>query len=85
VVWFGEALDPDVLERATRAAENADVVVVVGTSAVVHPVAALPQMARRRHAKVVEVNVAPTPLSREVDAVLRGTASEMLVAVEQRL
>jgi NAD-dependent deacetylase len=85
VVWFGEALDPDVLERATRAAENADVVVVVGTSAVVYPVAALPQMARRRHAKVVEVNVAPTPLSREVDAVLRGTASEMLVAVEQRL
>lgn len=85
VVWFGEALDADVLGRATTATEDADVVVVVGTSAVVYPVAALPHMARRRHAKVIEVNVAPTPLSAEVDAVLRGTASEMLVAVEQRL
>jgi NAD-dependent deacetylase len=85
VVWFGEMLDPDVLTRATRAAEEADVVVVAGTSAVVYPVAALPTMARRRHAKVVEVNVEPTPLSNEVDAVLRGTASAMLLAVEQRL
>ena len=85
VVWFGEPLDPDVLERATAAAEEADVVVVVGTSAVVYPVAALPQMARRRRAKVVEVNVAPTPLSGEADAVLRGTASAMLLAVEQQL
>ena len=85
VVWFGEMLDPEVLDRATQAAEEADVVVVVGTSAVVYPVAALPSIARRRHAKLVEVNVAPTPLSNQVDAVLRGSASEMLVAVEQRL
>jgi NAD-dependent deacetylase len=85
VVWFGESLDPDVLDRATAAAEEADVVMVVGTSAVVYPVAALPQMARRRNAKLVEVNVAPTPLSSEVDAVLRGTASAMLLAVEREL
>lgn len=85
VVWFGESLDSDVLERATTAAEEADVVMVVGTSAVVYPVAALPQMARRRKAKIVEVNITATPLSGEVDAVLRGTASEMLLEVERAL
>jgi NAD-dependent deacetylase len=83
VVWFGEALDADVLTAAMTAAETADVVLVVGTSAVVYPVAALPQVARRRRAKVVEINVDDTPLSADADAVLRGPAGELLPALER--
>jgi NAD-dependent deacetylase len=85
VVWFGEALDPATLDAAADAAENADVLLVVGTSAVVYPVAALPQLARRRRARVVEINVDDTPLSGDVDAVLRGPAGEMLPAIERAL
>lgn len=85
VVWFGEALNGDALERAAAAAESADVVLVVGTSAVVYPVAALPQLARRRRAKIVEVNVEATTLSADADAVLRGPAAEMLPALEHQL
>ena len=83
VVWFGEALDADVLTAAMTAAETADVVLVVGTSAVVYPVAALPHVARRRRAKVVEINVDDTPLSADADAVLRGPAGELLPALER--
>jgi NAD-dependent protein deacetylase/lipoamidase len=85
VIWFGEPLDPDVLAAASDAVEGADVLLVVGTSAVVYPVAALPQMARRRGARIVEVNVEETPLSAHADAALRGPAGEMLPAVERRL
>lgn len=82
VVWFGEPLDPPTLQAATRAAEEAEVVLVVGTSAVVYPVAALPRLARRRRARVVEINIDETPISAEVDAVLRGPAGEVLPALE---
>lgn len=85
VVWFGESLDPAVLDRAIAAAERADVILVVGTSAVVYPVAALPQMARRRRARIVEINVEATALSGEADVVLRGPAGEVLPAIQEAL
>jgi NAD-dependent deacetylase len=85
VVWFGESLDAVALETAMAVAEEADVIVVVGTSAVVYPVAALPQIARRRGARIVEVNVEETPLTAVADAVLRGTAGEVLPTLERAL
>jgi NAD-dependent deacetylase len=85
VVWFGEPLDPDTLDSATEAAEAADVLLVVGTSAVVYPVAAIPDMARRRNVRVVEINIADTPLSDRVDAQLLGPAATVLPALLERL
>jgi NAD-dependent deacetylase len=85
VVWFGEPLDPVVLDDAAAAIERADVVLVVGTSAVVYPVAGLPQHAKRRGARVIEVNVEDTPLTAHADAVLRGPAGEILPAVARAL
>ena len=82
VVWFGEPLDAEAMDAAMVATAEADVVLVVGTSAVVYPVAALPQMARQRRARIVEINVEETPLSGEVDAVLSGPAGEVLPALE---
>jgi NAD-dependent deacetylase len=66
------------LEAASDAVERADLLLVVGTSAVVYPVAALPDRARRRGARVVEVNVEETPLTDRADAVLRGPAGVIL-------
>ena len=82
VVWFGEPLAPDRLAAATSAVERADVLLVVGTSAVVYPVAALPAIARRRGARLVEINVEETPLSAAADAVLRGPAGQLLPALD---
>lgn len=85
VVWFGESLDFGAMEQAADAIERADVVLVVGTSAVVYPVAGLPQHAKRRGARVVEVNVDETPLSAQVDAVLRGPAGHVLPELDGAL
>jgi NAD-dependent deacetylase len=78
IVWFGEALPAEAWERAERAAREADLVLVVGTSGLVHPAAALPGIAQRAGAYVVEVNPRLTPLSAQVDAHVDGTAAEVL-------
>ena len=81
IVWFGEALPEDAWKRAERRARDADVVLVVGTSGLVHPAAALPSIAQRAGAYVIEVNPQSTPLSRECDACVSGTAAEVLPAL----
>lgn len=81
VVWFGEALPADALERAMRAAETCDLFLVVGTSALVQPAAWLPLTARRHGAALIEVNPDPTPISHLVDVSLQGKAGEILPAL----
>jgi NAD-dependent deacetylase len=78
VVWFGEPLDPGMLEDAFLAAETCDALICIGTSLEVEPAASLPWRALNRGALVIEVNPAPTPLSLAASANLRGGAAEML-------
>jgi NAD-dependent deacetylase len=78
VVWFGEALSPQVLAAAQAAAGGASVLVVAGTSALVWPAAGLAGVARAAGAYVVEVNPEETPLSDDADEVLRFPAGRAL-------
>jgi len=78
VVWFGEPLPDGMWLEAEHAASDTDVLLVVGTSAVVYPAASLVTVTRMAKAKVIEVNVEETPISREVDCSLRGPAGEIL-------
>jgi NAD-dependent deacetylase len=81
VVWFGEALDEAVVTQAFETARQAEVVLVVGTSSLVYPAAALPEMARASGAFVIEVNPEPTPLTPIADVSLRGTAASLVPAL----
>lgn len=78
VVWFGEGLPLETWSRAQQAAEQAEVLLVVGTSAVVHPVAGLARLAKSKGAMVVEVNLAETPVTAGADYSLRGPAAAVL-------
>jgi NAD-dependent deacetylase len=78
VVWFGEALDPDVLSRAFHVAQDADLCLVVGTSALVHPAASVPLVTLQSGGMLIEVNLEPTPLSGEAELNLLGPAGELL-------
>ncbi len=81
VVWFGEDLPAPVLAAATEAARSADVLLSVGTSALVWPAAELPLLARRNGAFVVEINPAATASSAYFDLCLRGRAGAVLSAI----
>jgi NAD-dependent deacetylase len=63
VVWFGEPLPEDELTRAWRAAQECDLLLVVGTSGLVYPAAELPWVALRRGARLIDVNPSLTPFS----------------------
>ena len=78
VVLFGEMLPIEVLERAQTSAEQCDVCLVVGTSALVYPAAALPEIARASGAFVVQVNPELTPLSSLCHVTLHGRAGDIL-------
>jgi NAD-dependent deacetylase len=78
VVWFGEALPPGMMLEAGHAVETADVLLVVGTAAVVYPAAGLIPLAKSQGRKVIEVNPEATSFSKMVDRSLRGAAGEIL-------
>jgi len=78
VVWFGESLPSNVWRDAEAAASTADLFLVIGTSAVVYPAAGLAQIAKTRGARLVEINIAETALSREIDEFLQGPSGELL-------
>ena len=81
VVWFGELLDANLWERACAACQQAQVMLVVGTSGLVWPAAELPLLALRAGAHVVEINPDDTELSGWVDACVRGRSGEVLPAL----
>ena len=81
VVWFGEAIDDDVITRSLEATD-CDLFLTVGTSALVHPAASLLHEAKKRGAFTAEVNLESTPASGMVDLSLHGPAEQLLVEVE---
>lgn len=80
IVWFGEALPPAAWTRARAAASRAEVIVVVGTSAVVYPAAALATHYNPR-AFVAEINPEATAISDRVDCTVREGAAQALPRV----
>ncbi len=78
VVWFGEALPEETLARALAAAREAEVFLVLGTSSVVYPAAALPHTALESGARVIEINLEATELSSRAHISLRGKSGELL-------
>lgn len=78
VVWFGEVLPERAMRDAGEASHAAELFLVIGTSALVYPAAALPEIARKRGAYLVEINIESTPLTPHADEVLRGPASAIL-------
>ncbi|MDI6855141.1 MAG: NAD-dependent deacylase [Deltaproteobacteria bacterium] len=85
VVWFGEGLAADVLDAVQHALKQAQVLLVVGTSAVVQPAASFALWAKQWGAKLAEINPEPTPLTPHCDFVLTGKSGEVLPGLAAEL
>jgi len=77
-ISFGQALVPEVIDAAMRAAAEADLFLSVGTSLQVYPVAGVVPLARGAGAKIVIVNAEATPFDDIADAVFRESISRVL-------
>ena len=80
VVMFGELLPERAIDRATRLAQEAALLLVVGTSLEVWPVAGLPEETLAHGGKLAIVNRDVTPYDDRADLVIHGSAGEILGA-----
>lgn len=80
-ISFGQNLVQSVISRAMRAAQECDVMLAVGTSLQVYPVAGAVPLAKSSGARLVIVNAEPTPFDEQADAVFRQPIGEVLPAL----
>jgi NAD-dependent protein deacetylase/lipoamidase len=80
-ISFGQPLVPQVIERATRAAERCDLLLAVGSSLQVFPAAGLVPLAKEAGGRLVIVNAGPTPFDDLADVVLRDPIGRVLPAI----
>jgi NAD-dependent deacetylase len=85
VVMFGQALDPEQLERAREAAENADLILALGSSLVVTPAANIPLFGARRGTAYVIVNQGETPHDELASLRFEADVGEVLPPAVQAL
>lgn len=81
VVWFGESIPGALLHGALEAADDCELFMSVGTSAMVQPAAGLAQRAMLSGATVLEVNPQPTELGTLAEYVLRANSGDALPAL----
>lgn len=82
VVFFGESIPMDALNRSFHLASSAEVLLIVGTSALVSPANTIPVMAKERGARLIEVNKEETHLTGTMtDVFLEGRAGEIIPAL----
>ena len=80
-ISFGQALRPAVIERAMQAAAECDVLLAIGSTLQVYPVAGMVPVAKEAGARLIIVNDQPTPFDPIADAVLRGPIGDLLPAI----
>ncbi|MBW2028095.1 MAG: NAD-dependent deacylase [Deltaproteobacteria bacterium] len=79
VVFFGEAIPPEPMNRSFQLASMAQALLVVGTSAVVSPANTIPGLAKRSGARIIEINKERTHLTSSLtDVFLQGEAGEVI-------
>ena len=78
VVWFGEPIPRDALDKAFEYAFKSDVMLVIGTSLLVQPAASLPFIVLRNNGKVIEINTSNTILTRKATVFINQKAAEAM-------
>ena len=81
VVLFGEMLPIEAMERATELAEEAELMLCVGSSLAVHPIAGLPQLTLGAGGRLAIVTKGSTPYDRDAELKLDGEVDEELAAL----
>ena len=77
-ISFGQALVPEVIDRAMNAAAESDLFISIGTSLQVYPIAGAVPAAKKAGVRVVIVNAQPTPFDGIADAVFHSAIGETL-------
>jgi NAD-dependent deacetylase len=80
-ISFGQPLIPQVIDSAMRAAAEADLLLAVGSTLQVYPIAAVVPGAKSAGASLIILNRDPTPYDEIADVTIRGSISDVLPAL----
>ena len=89
-IFFGELIPAEALHRSQMVSAACDVMLVIGTSAMVQPAATMPYIAKDHGSVIIEINPEPTPLTARISdlSLIGGGAGsivpQLVAAVRQR-
>lgn len=78
VVWFGELIPMETIDKTLKAIEDCEVMLIIGTSGVVEPAASMGLVAKQTGKTVMEINIEYTPNSNLFDFTILGRSGEIL-------
>ncbi len=80
VVWFGESLNYNDIEKSINHINSSNLLIIIGTSGVVQPVASFPLQGKQNnpHLKIVELNISETPITSYTDIFIKCKSGEFL-------
>ena len=84
-IFFGESLPDTAIKKATFHSQNCDLFIVIGSSLVVTPAAFMPNYAVQNGAKLVIINLMPTPLDQHAAVLIQDKAGEVMCRVMERI
>lgn len=85
VVWFGESIPTEALERSLDLLQWCETLIIAGTSSVVYPVASFPGIVKSHGGFVIEVNIEKTPISEIADISIQGKSGNILPQIADAL
>ena len=84
-VFFGEPLPIAVFEEAAYRSRNCDLFIVIGSTLIIYPAAEMPDYAVKRGAKLVIINLSPTPMDKRATVLIRAKAGETMTRVLEQV
>ena len=86
LVFFGEEIPWEAQADSGSEAESCTALLIIGTSAVVYPAAAIPYTAKGNGSKIIEINLEPTPFTAGIsDYLIKGSAGEVIPAIVEEI
>ncbi len=85
VVFFGEPLPEDILHEAMKRACTCDLMIVIGSGLTVYPASYLPAYAVDAGARLVIINLTPTPFDAQASIVINAKAGDTMSAIAHQV
>jgi NAD-dependent deacetylase len=85
-IFFGEGIPTLALKNSENAAQNSDVMIIIGTTGEVMPACQLPYIAKRAGATIIEINPESSNFTNQItDIFLQGKAGEIMAEMREKL
>lgn len=82
-IFFGEGIPSDAYHASFEAAERCDAFLIIGTSGQVSPANMIPPVAKKKGAKIIEINIEPSTYTDHItDVFLEGKSGEILPKID---